>query len=196
LICITIISCKIKTEEKTSISKIQDMLLNMKTYKTTAKVTYISNKNKNTYKLKQYLKVPGQYRIELIEPENVKDLVTICDGEKIIQLENKVEKKLTVLKPNEGRTLILLESFIMNYFNTEDAVSEVYDNGIKEVTVLEATIPGESRYFVKQKLWIDNKTLVPTKLTIYDINNEASIIVKYEDFMYNIELEDSLFMFQ
>ena len=58
---------------------------------------------------------------------------------------------------------------------------------------MEAVIPEGGKYLATEKLWVSNKTLEPNKLIVYDIEGKERIIVKYEQFKYNIKLEDRIF---
>ena len=62
-----------------------------------------------------------------------------------------------------------------------------------QFTVLEATIPGNHPYLATQKLWVNNETLLPAKMVIYDPAGTERVIVTYHNFEYNIELDNALF---
>ncbi|MCL2874373.1 MAG: hypothetical protein FWE29_05505 [Defluviitaleaceae bacterium] len=174
--------------------KIITKLSEMETYRSEASVQYISNKNSNTYRVIQYNKMSGEYRIEVISPEQSAGNVTVFDGTTISQFNKRNEGRIFVLaREDMARSEILVTSFIRNYLDsTETSVSVgSFDNG--KCTVLEVSLPGEHPYLATAKLWVDNKDLVPVKLVIYDSEGGERIVVIYENFEYNVELANDIF---
>ena len=60
-------------------------------------------------------------------------------------------------------------------------------------TVLEAVIPGENKFTSTEKLWIDNETITPVKLVIYDSEGKEKYVVEYNEFQFNPDFEDGIF---
>lgn len=174
------------------LAKIQKMFTTMEDYKATCVVTFVSNKSQNDYRMVQYSRMSGEYRMEILEPERLKDTITLYDGNTIVQIDNRVGGKVYVAKPNIVRNLVLLNSFIENYLQGEDVVV-LASSDLENVTELEAVIPGNNPHLVTQKLLIDNETLNPISMTVLNVEGKESIVVQYEDFIYNVGLEDDLF---
>lgn len=192
--CIILSACSTKEKPKSPIEKIHEKLTTMETYACIADLTYISNKGQNTYKTRQYYKMTGEYRIDIIEPEQVKGLVTLYDGKKVIQYNPRVLGEVVNEVPESKNTNeIFLGSFLKNYLQSEEVTLEVFNTKKEEYTVLEAVIPEGGKYLSTEKLWVSNKTLVPAQLVIYDTEGKERIIVKYGEFKYNINLEDTIF---
>lgn len=168
------------------------MFTEMEDFEATCLVTFISNKSTNNYRMKQYSRMTGEYRIEILEPERLKDTLTVCDGDAIVQIDNRVGGKVYKAKPNIVRNLVLLNSFIKHYMQSED-VSVKASAEMDEVTEMEAVIPGNIPYLATQKLTIDNETLKPLQMMVMDANGNETIVVQFEDFQYNVGLEDELF---
>ncbi len=191
---ILLCSCTKKINNESSYQKINNMLVNLKSYKCAANVKYISNKNTIEYKTIQYCKSDGKYRIEIISPENSAGNITLSDGKAIYQYNLKINGRVSVThKENMERSEIFLTSFIRNYSKSLETSVSVANMDKSKCTVLEAKIPGEHPYLSSEKLFIDNKTQKPLELVIYDKDNSERIIVSYEEFEYNIDLKDSLF---
>lgn len=187
-------STKEKPKAKSPIEKIHEKLTTMKTYGCIADLTYISNKGQNTYKTKQYYKISGEYRVEIVAPEQVKGLVTVYDGKKVMQYNPRVLGEVVNEVPESKNTYeIFLGAFLKNYLQSEEVTLEVFNTDNDEYTVLEAVIPEGGKYLATEKLWVSNKTLNPAQLVIYDTEGKERIIVKYGEFKYNINLEDTIF---
>jgi outer membrane lipoprotein-sorting protein len=174
--------------------KIQKRLVKLETYRSEATVEYKSNKGTNVYDTLQQCKAGGQYRVEVTGPKNVAGNVTLSDGKVIAQFNPKISGKISVgVKENPERSEIFLTSFIKNYLNSQEVsvTAGNFNNG--KCTILEADVPGDHPYLATEKLWVDNKTLNPVKLVVYDPDLSERIVVNYNSFDYNIPLEDSLF---
>lgn len=195
--CVIFTSCGSKRKiqpPKAPIEKIQEKLTSMQTYACIADLTYISNKGENTYRTKQYYKMSGEYRIEITAPEKVEGLVTVCDGEKVMQYNPRILGEIVNEVPeSKSRNEIFLGVFLKNYLQSEEVTLEVFNADNEEYTVLEAVIPEGGKYLATEKLWVSNETLNPKKLVIYDTEGKERIIVEYGEFKYNVKLEDEIF---
>ena len=177
--------------------KIQARLQEMVTYKAEAVVRYISNKGENEYTTIQHVRMTGEYRIEVIGPENVSGNITMSNGETIYQFNENIGAKISLGTTDvKERTKILLTSFLENYLKSDETSAEVVNLEEGEITILEASISGNHQYMSRQTLWIDNKTLNPMRLIVSNSSGQETIVVTYSSFEYNIELEDSLFILE
>lgn len=183
-----------QTKEQNAYQKIQTTLLSTTTYQSEATVEYKSNKGSNTYDTLQQCKISGEYRVEVVAPENVAGNVTLSDGKTICQFNPKITGRIAIgTKESQERTEILLTTFIKNYLKSQEVSISVANLGQGQCTVLEAVIPGDHPYLSSEKLWVDNQTLKPVKLVVYDPDGGERIIVTYQNFQYNVPLSDSLF---
>jgi outer membrane lipoprotein-sorting protein len=65
------------------------------------------------------------------------------------------------------------------------------DEGVR--TVLEASVPGNHPYLTLARLWVDNTTMLPVKMVIFDPDGAERILITYHAFEMNVALEDALF---
>jgi len=197
LICALAAGCSGRGANVTAYEKIQDKLLNLQSYESNASVTYISNKTSHTYDTKQQCRMTGEYRIEVTGPESVAGNVTLSDGTTICQFNTRIAGKLSIGTTEAmERTELFLTSFIKNYVKSQQVTISAANINKVAYTVLEATIPGEHPFLRTEKLWVDNTTLQPLKLVIYDPSGAERIVVTYNTFDYNVTLSDSLFTVQ
>lgn len=174
--------------------KIQKKLTDMKSYECTANVTRISNKGENTYGVKQWYQITGEYRMEMTSPENVVGNYTIYDGKKVCQYNPKMNSAVAVeVEANQARNELFLGQFVQNYLQSEDVAIAVDSLEEGKCTVLEAVIPGNYKYTATEKLWIDNETLLPVQFVIYDVDGKERYIINYEEFTYNAEIDPNMF---
>jgi outer membrane lipoprotein-sorting protein len=174
--------------------QIHQRLLDLRTFRARATVEYISNRGSNLYETIQHGRITGEYRIEVVGPERVAGNVTSSDGRHIHQFSTRVNGRVTLLaRENQERSEIFLTAFIRNWQASEAASVSVANLGEGQFTVLEATIPGGHPYLATQKLWVNNDTLLPEKMVIFDPNGTERVVVTYHAFEYNVDLDDSLF---
>lgn len=191
--------CRVKTvgemsNAPTTLEKIHARLLALETYQSVATIAYKSNKGTNVYETFKQCRIDGKYRIEVTGPSHVAGNVTISDGKIITQLNPRISGQVSVgVRENPERSEIFLTSFIRNYFASAEVSVSVGNFGDGRATVLETAIPGNHPYLATGRLWVDNATLDPVKLVIYDVDMSERIIVNFTTFEYNIPLDDSLF---
>lgn len=174
--------------------RIHEKLVNLRTYRAEATVEYISNRGSNIYETLQQANFDGRYRIEVTGPDNVAGNVTVFDGQSIKQFNPRVSGRVTLsARENPERSEIFLTSFIRNYLSSEDVSISVASFGQGSFTVFETAVPGNHPYMTSQRLWVDNQTLEPGRLVIYDKDGTERIIVNFKTFEYNIDLDDSVF---
>ncbi|MCL2224665.1 MAG: hypothetical protein FWB96_06835 [Defluviitaleaceae bacterium] len=181
-------------EEISAFERVQRMLMELENYRAIATVEYRSNKGTNTYETVQHARMTGEYRIEVTAPEHVSGSVTASDGRQIFQFNSRVNGSVNLMvQETPERSEIFLTSFIKNYLQSEEISVSVSDmeEGIR--TVLEADVPGDHPYLSVAKLWVDNETLLPVQLIIFDCDGAERIVVTYHVFEKNVELNDELF---
>ena len=181
-------------DNRSAYERIHEMLLNLQTYRAEATVEYISNRGSNTFETLQHASTDGRYRIEVTGPERVAGSVTVFDGQTISQFNPRVSGRVAVsARENPERSEIFLTSFIRNYLGSKDVSVSVGSFGQGNFTVLETVVPGNHPFMASERLWVDNQTLMPVRLVIYDRDGTERVIVNFKSFEPNAELEDSLF---
>ena len=119
LCVVTLCGCSTIKDNSTPMEKIQKRLSEMESYTCDATMKRISNKGENTYDIKQYYKSSGEYRLEIVAPENLKGNYTVFDGEKICQYNSRIDGKIIVDVPeSQQRNELFLGSFIKNYMKS------------------------------------------------------------------------------
>ncbi len=183
-----------KDETLSDMERIQKQLLTMENYACISTVEHISDNNTKTYEMKQYYKKTGEYRLEMIEPESVKGIITVYDGKTISQYNPRIKGEIKKdIEPSIYVDEMFLGAFVKNYFKSEDTVVTTSKFDASKCTILETTIPGEHKYLSTEKLWVDNETLIPKQLIIYDVDGKERVKVTYGEFKYNVKFTDNIF---
>lgn len=162
-----------------SISQVDEYVLNIKNYNVEAKVTVSSNKNSNTYNLKQY-KMDDYQRQEIISDEESYGLVIENDGNRLIvkntglDLASVFENYDEVTSNSTG-----LDSFIDDYRNSEQ--TEVTED--EEYYMLFVKVKNsQNRYIENKTLYVNKKNGELEKIEVRDINNNRTIFIEYTRF--------------
>lgn len=181
-------------EKISDYDKIQKKLMEMTDYSCEAEIKYISNKGENIYQTKQWASSDGRYRIETLSPDDVKGGIILFDGKMIWQYNPQINSKVSLNTPDKPeRTQINIFTFLNNMVKSQDVGVESATLDESLYTVFEAKIPGSSKFFSYEKLWIENKTMLPSKLEIYDTDDKTRAEITFKNFEYNPKLEDSIF---
>ena len=183
--------------EMSAYERIHEALIGMVSYQANAIVKFISNKGYNEYNILKQCRATGEYRITVTGPEHVAGNITVFDGNIIAQFNTNIAGKISVgTQETQERSEILVTTFVRNFINSHEISVTAASMGESRLTVLEAVIPGDHPYLATEKLWVDNETLKPTQLIIFDSDGNERIVVTFIDFEYNVEFDDSIFVAQ
>ena len=181
-------------EELSAFEQVQRMLVELHSYRAIATVEYRANKGINTYETVQHARITGEYRVEVTGPEHVAGSVTVNDGQTIVQFNNRVEGRIAVpVEETPERSVIFFTTFIRNYLLSNEVSVMVADMEEGVRTVLEANVPGGHPYLHMARLWVDNATLLPVKMIVFDPDGVERIVITYHAFEMNVVLDDGLF---
>ena len=199
LLCLT--ACGAQTHrgpsnetEMSAFEQIQRMLVSVENFRAIATVEYHANKGTNIYETVQHAKITGEYRIEITAPAHVEGSVTASDGRQIFQFNSRVNGRVSLqVQETPERSEIFLTTFIRNYLQSDEISVNVVnmDEGLR--TVLESPVPGNHPYLAISRLWVDNETLLPVKLVVFDQDDAVRMVVTYHVIELNVALDDGLF---
>ena len=157
-------------------------ILNISSYDATVEVEVYSNKNTNKYILKQQYCAPNIFKQEVIEPENIKGLITTYDGvnltiqNKLLNLQSIYENINCV----QGNSLSLI-SFIEQYRNCKNTETTETNDEI----IIKIKIEENNKYEKYKILYLDKKNKLPIKMEILDINQNISVYILYREIKMN-----------
>ena len=171
------------TQKNTS-SIAGDFFKDLKQYEADVTVTFLKDKQPNEVKMKQIAKVDGTYEMTILAPEHMQNVKIICDGHKVTEYypstNQSVEQEMSVAQ-NE----ILLTSFATRYLTNENIKKQEVQLDGKKMITYEMPIDGNFRYLSKEKIWLEEKSLKPVQMVLYDEEGNITIEVIYNEFKYN-----------
>lgn len=154
-------------------------ILNMKSYEANVTIEIISNKNENTYEIKQENIGEKAYKQTIIKPSEI-------EGMEIIFKDNKLEIKNTkfnLAKIYENyeyiaENALILTSFIKEY-NAENETKIIEE---ENQIIMELKIKNETNKYIKYKtLYIDRNSGKPTKMEIKDVTQKTLVYILYNE---------------
>lgn len=163
-----------------SIQEIEEYFLNINSYKATIEVKVKSNKNENTYILKQQVK-DNEYRQEVLEPKSMEGtIITYKEGTLEIKNTELNISKIYENYPHLSDNTLFLNDFINEYKkNNNRKIEEVNGTIIMKIET-------EGRYYKKQNLYIDKQTLKPKIFEVIDMNENTRVYITYNEIELNI----------
>lgn len=159
--------------------QLEEYILNINDYELEGNVTVYSNKNINTYKLKQQKKCDYQ-RQEIVNDDENYGLIIENEGNKIT-IKNTVLDLTSVFENYEdvAKNSMGLSCFIEDYRETKDA--EITEEG--QCYKISVNVRNSQNKYVASKcLWINKKNRKIEKFEVSDINNNKTIFIEYTKF--------------
>lgn len=168
------------TSNSGSIDEIESNLCQISYYQATIEVTVQSNKNTNTYTLKQEYEKQGEQEIakqEVLLPENLK-------GVQIIKKQNQLEVKNTIL--NLSKIYEKYQDMTKNDLWLDDFLEEYQESVSKQRSEEENVVifqidPNTNPYQKQKRLYVSKETGKPQKLVVEDMNQKNKVYILYKE---------------
>lgn len=156
---------------------IKNYILNISSYTLQADVIVNSNKNQNKYIIKQeYEKKDNLFRQEVLEPSNLKGIITIYDGNNLsIENNNFSLSKIYENYPFINSNNLWINSFIED-LKIEDCIIHEEENVFN--------LQVENGQY-KKTLLINKETYKPEKLVVEDSSKNISVYIEYKEIEIN-----------
>lgn len=163
-----------------TLDDVEEYILNISSYKAKLEVTINSNKNTNKYILTQVHNKDEDVQ-EIISPENIK-------GMKLLYKDNTLTIKNTMLDlqkvynnyPYIESNNLWLNSFIKEYKISKN--KKIFNEDENIIILIEVSMDSKIKY---KELYLDPKTLNPTKLLIQDNDKNEIIYILYNEIELN-----------
>ncbi|MGL5716573.1 MAG: germination lipoprotein GerS [Paraclostridium sp.] len=158
----------------------QKKITKMTSYTCKADVEALGNKNPQKYSFIHEYKDLEHFKVKVLEPKHLSGKTIEYKGNEIIVTNPNTNDKITI--PNSGKDSqhLFIGDFVKNYMQGEDVEIEL-DNGDLKLTT---SIPGNTKYFSKQILYVDTNKSYPIKLEILDEEGNKRYKVNYSNFEY------------
>lgn len=166
-----------------SADEIENLILNIGSYEAKANITIKSNKNQNTYVVKQkYNKEGNLYRQEILEPSRIAGTLIQYDGKDLtIKNTNLNVKKIYENYSYIESNILSLASFIEDYKQSESKEIKE-ENGI---VTLQVKLSNNNKYTMEKMLYINKNENKIEKMEIKDTTQNVRIYILYNEIEFN-----------
>lgn len=166
-----------------SADEIENLILNIGSYEAKANITIKSNKNQNTYVVKQkYNKEGNLYRQEILEPSGIAGTLIQYDGKDLTIKNTNLNVKKTYENYSYIESNILsLASFIEDYKQSESKEIKE-ENGI---VTLQVKLSNNNKYTMEKTLYINKNENNIEKMEIKDTTQNVRIYILYNEIEFN-----------
>jgi len=166
-----------------SADEIENLILNIGSYEAKANITIKSNKNQNTYVVKQkYNKEGNLYSQEVLEPSGIAGTLIQYDGKDLtIKNTNLNVKKIYENYSYIESNILSLASFIEDYKQSESKEIKE-ENGI---VTLQVKLSNNNKYTMEKTLYINKNENKIEKMEIKDTTQNVRIYILYNEIEFN-----------
>lgn len=166
-----------------SADEIENLILNIGSYEAKANITIKSNKNQNTYVVKQkYNKEGNLYRQEILEPSGIAGTLIQYDGKDLtIKNTNLNIKKIYENYSYIESNILSLASFIEDYKQSES--KEIKEENGK--VTLQVKLSNNNKYTMEKTLYINKNENKIEKMEIKDTTQNVRIYILYNEIEFN-----------
>lgn len=163
--------------------EIENLILNIGSYEANANITIKSNKNQNTYVVKQkYNKEGNLYSQEVLEPSGIAGTLIQYDGKDLtIKNTNLNVKKIYENYSYIESNILSLASFIEDYKQSESKEIKE-ENGI---VTLQVKLSNNNKYTMEKTLYINKNENKIEKMEIKDTTQNVRIYILYNEIEFN-----------
>jgi len=185
----------------------KDSIFNMADYYTEYEVTVVSNKNINTYSMKEWYKKDVGNKVEYLDSDGSK--IHIITRENKITIKNENQKNILNLDPYiTSYTNVLSISTFMDIYNKSIENSKCFSaNSYEKVNNINMIIDNickmkekctcEYKNIVKNvskiELKLDKNSGLPLTYIVYDHNKKECISIVYNKFDINQDIKNNIF---
>ncbi len=173
--------------------KIHSYYNKMESYSANLEFTVYSNKTENQYKATEKALGNDRFYIKTTSSESDLSVTTISNGDKTKTVTEGSDYSVT-LPSKDALYLLFVNTFFKTYYASEETVLTVNKASEGNVTILETSLSPISKNAAKILLSINNDTLAPEEITVYNISGNPWIKGKFSNFKYNDkEISESVF---
>ena len=168
----------------------------MESYSAKVLLTVKGNRGDNVYELEQKVSKDNKMCSCVLSPDNIKGIKTVKNGDKVKVIYNGKEKHELESEASADLELSYVNNFFSLYYRSEETAVSVSANSEKSATtLLETDLSDKSARRQKASMLIDNQTLSPKNITVYDMGGNVVFIAEFVEFKYNDKIDDKIFEF-
>lgn len=173
--------------------KIHKRYNSLTSYSADVSISVFSNKTENQYFLSQKFCAPDKFFTRATDKAATFSVVTITNGTKTKTYADGSEYSL-VVPSNDFLSLLYVNNFFSAYYLSEETALSVNASlSESDQTILSLELSDNDSVVHSASLSVDNKTLIPHTLTLYNADGEKLLIATYQNFKFNDKIDLSVF---
>lgn len=194
MISLSVCACGSFTDSDMDIyEKIHKRYNKMESYSADLDITVFSNKTENRYFASQKTLNPDKFYTRITDEDGTFSVTTVTSGDTTKTTADGSEYSLTV-PSQDYLSLLFVNNFFRAYYASEKTALTV-DRSISksDKTLMEVAVTENDLNITKVTLSIDNKTLEPDTVAVYNADNKVLAKGKYENFKFNDKIDETVF---
>lgn len=182
-------------------------ILDMDSYYAEFEMTVVSNKNTNTYNMKEWHKKGTGNKVEYVDSNGSKVSIITLNDKAIIQNENQKSSLSITPYIVKYTNLLSISTFVeiydkssekgccfsANSYEKLDNINMILDNVCKMGEECNCEVHEIVKNVSKIELKLDKKTGTPLTYIVYDNDQKEYISIVYNKFDINVKIEDNVF---
>ena len=180
-------SCNKKPKDTNDITT---FLKNMDSYTTEMNMDIKNDKQTINYKAKQIYLRGGGYKLDL---NKSRVFIFKTDDDIYISDKNNGTKYVQSKDFDEVLKLSFIGEYIGLLYTNEEIKYTMETIDVIEYTVIDLFIPGSNKNINNALMYVNNKSMLPERMVIYDINGKEKIEITYTNFLPNVKIDPSEF---
>ncbi len=185
----------------------KNSVFNMESYIAEFEITVVSNKNTNTYRMKEWYKKDVGTKQEYLDSEGAK--VNIVTKKNKTTIKNQNQKNILKLDPylTSYTNLLSINTFLdiynksvektgcfsANSYEKVNNINMIIDNVCKNIKECRCEYMELVKNVSKIELKLDKNSGLPLTYIVYDNDKKECISIVYNKFDINQEIEDKIF---
>lgn len=185
----------------------KDSIFNMDSYFAEFEITVISNKNTNTYKMKEWYKKEVGTKQEYLDSEGSKVNIITMKNKTVIK--NETQKNILKMDPyiTSYTNLLSINTFLDIYnksiekeccftaasYEKVNNINMIIDNTCKNINECKCEYMNIVKNVSKIELKLDKNTGLPLTYIVYDNDKNECISIVYNKFDIDQDIQDNIF---
>lgn len=189
LLLIFLVSCAKEGECYDSHKK----LMEMKSYTANAEITIHGNKSSSKYKVKQLVDEYGNIKIETKEPKELAGKKVIYENKKWKVYHPLIQEVVEFEALRDIDEVMYMGLIQKKFLMSEDLKEKRVTKNEQKCIEFKGTLPNSNEHRNYAKLYVNEESLDPVALEIYNKDDKVTLEVKYTDFKYNPQINKEEF---
>lgn len=162
--------------------RIHSRFYTMPSYTAQCEMTVYSNKTENKYEFVcTYDGTANRYRVDYPD-------ISVILSENDVRIIR--DDSIVNVPSDEGHMLMFVNTFFESYYAGESTALSVSGGDNSGYTELEAELMHPTAFGHRMKLWIDNKTVLPHNMIVYDKTGRQTLAVRFNSFEIRKSVEE------